>query len=187
MDFEAPLDAWYVWFGVALLSVVLFALVVGLPTEPPPDADQAANTVDRVAGSTQQAQASYDHDADEIRVDTTRISLRNEGGTDHASLTFGPVIPVQAVTDVLEAATTEQQALGTAAAKKEQALERLAGGESLSSVRDDIDVTEMELLDAVETTQQHLEESGAEWQPAEGTLHVRTLEFDGTEVALLVV
>jgi hypothetical protein len=51
MNLEAPADAWYVWVGVALVSMTVAGVVGGLPSQPPPDSQTAANTVDRVAVS----------------------------------------------------------------------------------------------------------------------------------------
>ena len=36
--FEAPLDAWYVWLGLAAVSATAVGVVAGLPAAPPPDA-----------------------------------------------------------------------------------------------------------------------------------------------------
>ena len=68
-----------VLFGFVPLAVG--GIVLGLPTQPPPDAAGAANTVDRVANSEVGAAATYEHDATEIRVGTRQLWLRNVGST----------------------------------------------------------------------------------------------------------
>ncbi len=94
MDLEAPVDAWYVWLAVSIVSIALVGIVLGLPTGPPPDANEAANTIERTAGSTYETSSAYEHDADEIRIDGPTVSLRNEHGTAHSSLSYGTVVPV---------------------------------------------------------------------------------------------
>ncbi|MBX0285592.1 DUF7283 family protein [Haloarcula salinisoli] len=95
MDFEAPVDAWYVWVGVAIASVAFAGIALSLPSQPPPDAAEAANTVDEVSGSSYNASATYEHDADEVKIDVKRIGMRNEGGTEWASIAFGTMTPVR--------------------------------------------------------------------------------------------
>jgi len=47
MDWEAPVDAWSVWLAVALVSIAVAGVVLSFPTGPPPDANQAANAIER--------------------------------------------------------------------------------------------------------------------------------------------
>jgi len=94
MDWEAPVDAWSVWLAVALVSIAVAGVVLSFPTGPPPDANQAANAIERTTGSVHDASASYDHDADEVKLERTTISLRNEHGTTHSSLAYGTFVPV---------------------------------------------------------------------------------------------
>ena len=93
MDLEAPADGWYVFFGVAVVSVAMGGIALGFPTTAPPDANRAANAVDRAAGSELNATASYDHDAAFFWLDGKQIALRNEGGTTHESIAFGTMTP----------------------------------------------------------------------------------------------
>jgi len=89
MDLEAPADAWYVWLGVALVSVAFAGVALSLPTVPPPDAGAAANTIDEVAATEYGASASYEHDADRFRMGLKQVWLRSEGGTSHSTIAFG--------------------------------------------------------------------------------------------------
>lgn len=112
MDFEAPVDAWYVWIAVGIVSIAIAGVAIGLPSGPPPDANQAANTVDGVTGSSYEASGSYEHDADEVRIDGKQISMRNEHGTSHASLAFGTMVPVmdhEAPASVAYGASVEEE------------------------------------------------------------------------------
>lgn len=171
MDLEAPVDAWYVWFGVAVASVAIAGIALSLPSQPPPDASGAANTIDRVAGSTQVADATIDHDADEIRLDTTRLSMRNDGGTAHAAVAFGPLTPVAAVED------------GT----MREALRAILRGAPPSSVLDRSafeSLDEGDLHTAAATARTERLDSTPEWRPSD-ELHVRTLELDGEKVVLI--
>ncbi|AHG00753.1 hypothetical protein HALLA_05955 [Halostagnicola larsenii XH-48] len=52
MELEAPADAWYVWLALSIVSIAIVGIVLGLPTGPPPDANEAANTIERTAGNT---------------------------------------------------------------------------------------------------------------------------------------
>jgi hypothetical protein len=92
--FEAPLDAWYVWVGLAVVSGVAAGVVTGLPAAPPPDATGAAETVDAVAASEH---ATTDErplpNAEAVRVGTDSLSLRGPGGSAHARFGYGPVTP----------------------------------------------------------------------------------------------
>jgi len=64
MELESPADAWYVWFGVALVSLAFVGVVASFPTEPPPDTAEAADAIDRVTASGYNATAEYEHNAD---------------------------------------------------------------------------------------------------------------------------
>lgn len=174
MDFEAPVDAWYVWIGVVIVSVVLAGVVLSLPSQPPPDATEAANTIDRVTASPQIAEASYEHGGEESRIDTKRIALRNDGGTDHASVAFGSLTPLSAVGNET----------------KRDALLLVLEGAPLSSVLEMEayeSVTETELRNATENTRRQLTEGNrsSAWRPSDGELHVRTVELDGDKITLV--
>lgn len=182
MDFEAPVDAWYVWLGVAAVSVALAGVVLSLPSQPPPDAVEAANTIDRVAASTYTADASYEHDAAEVRIGVSRVSMRNDGGTDHASVAFGPLTPLAAAASI---DGTERPD----AAEEYAALEAVLHGEHPSAVVEEFDGVddEAQLYDATAEARAAVETDDEllEWVPATGTLHVRRIELDG-EVVVLV-
>jgi hypothetical protein len=95
--FEAPLDAWYVWLGLAAVSATAVGVVAGLPAAPPPDAAGAAETVDRIAASDHGTVAERPlPNTAAIRVGTDTLSLRGPGGTTHATVGYGPVTPAAA-------------------------------------------------------------------------------------------
>lgn len=96
MELESPIDAWYVWIGVALISVGFAGVAVSLPSEAPPDAGTAANAVEDVATSSFNSSVTYDHQAQEVWIDTRTIALRNDGGTARATISFGTMTPVRA-------------------------------------------------------------------------------------------
>lgn len=172
MEFESPVDAWYVWFGVAVASLAIAGVALSLPTQPSPDATGAANAIDRVAGSTQVAWTTVTHDADQIRLGTTRLSMRNEGGVTHAAVAFGPMTPVFAVDNLTQRGALRAILHGTPPAT---VLDRPAYRS----------VTEAELRDTAQATRETLHGQRPEWQPADGQLHVRTVDLDG-EVVVLV-
>lgn len=92
--FDAPLDAWYVWVGLAVVSGTAAGVVTGMTAVPPPDATGAAETVDGVAASEY---ATTDErvlpNAEAVRVGADSLSLRGPGGTTHARFGYGPVTP----------------------------------------------------------------------------------------------
>lgn len=174
MDLEAPVDAWYVWFGVVLASAAIAGVAVALPTQPPPDAAEAANTIDSVAGSTHIAGASFEHTATEVRIDTARISMRNDGGTSHAAVAFGSVTPVAAVADptIRDAFEAILHGRHPRAVLEAQAFDSLE---------------ESDLRRAAERARKERLEAGPVWRPASGTLHVRQVQLDGRRVVLVDV
>lgn len=95
--FDAPLDAWYVWIGLAAASGVALSVASVLPAAPPPDAAGAATVIDSTAASRYPSTGSHPLEAtNAIRVGTDSLSLRGPGGTEHAALGYGPVTPAVA-------------------------------------------------------------------------------------------
>ncbi|WP_158057580.1 DUF7283 family protein [Halorussus halophilus] len=92
--FDAPVDAWYVWLGVALASTTAFGLAASLPDEPPPDAAGVAATVDAVAASQHATTATHPLGADAVKLAPNRVALRADGTVAHATFAYGPVVPV---------------------------------------------------------------------------------------------
>jgi hypothetical protein len=91
--FQIPADAVPVWLGVSLVSLTVFGVVVDAPTTTPPEAAALAQTVDSVAASPYSATAKHPLDARSIRLGPSRVALRNDGGTTHATFAYGPVTP----------------------------------------------------------------------------------------------
>jgi hypothetical protein len=89
-----PADSWYVWLGLATVSVAVLGTATGLPTAAPPDPTPVARTVDAVASSPRPATAEHPLEATAVRVDPDGISLRTDGGSARESLAYGPVTPV---------------------------------------------------------------------------------------------
>lgn len=93
--FDAPLDAWYVWVGLAAVATTALGVAASMPAAPPPDAAGAATTVDGVAASDHAAVGEHPlSNADAVRVGRDTLALRGAGGTAHARLGYGPVTPV---------------------------------------------------------------------------------------------
>lgn len=92
--FGVPLDSWYVWIGLAVVSSTAFGVVTTLPSAAPPDAAGAARTVDSVATSEYAATGRHPlSNAEAVRIGTDSISVRGAGGTEHAAFGYGPVVP----------------------------------------------------------------------------------------------
>lgn len=99
--FDAPLDAWYVWLGLAVVSAVAAGVVTAMPAAPPPDATGAAETVDGVAvGAYATVEERTLPNANMVRVGTDSLSLRGPGGTAHARFGYGPATPAASTPDL---------------------------------------------------------------------------------------
>lgn len=93
--FEVPLDAWYVWIGLAVIASATVGVASTLPSALPPDAAGSARTVDSVAASEHAAVGKHPlSNAESVRIGADSISLRGPGGTEHAAFGYGPVTPV---------------------------------------------------------------------------------------------
>lgn len=169
MDWEAPVDGWYVWLGVALVSVWLATFALGLPSQPPPDATRAANTIDRVSSSSHQAEAAYEHDAGEIKIGTKQVWMRNDGGITQESVAFGSLTPVHAVEDD----------------NRQEALERIVNGQHPRAVLEDYSFGAAALLNEATDARERIDQQGAEWRPAEDVLHVRKIEIADETLVLV--
>lgn len=91
--FDVPVDAWYVYLGLAIVSGATVTLAGAMPAAAPPDANGAARTVDSVAASQHASVGSHPlADANAVRVGSDTLSLRGPGGTAHAGLGYGPVV-----------------------------------------------------------------------------------------------
>lgn len=166
MDFEAPVDAWYVWLGIVFVSVVFLGLVFELPTQAPPDADGAGNVVEELATAGYAASATYEHSADEIRLDTTRIALRNDGGIDRTQIQFGTIVPV-------EAAENESH--------------RTVLSRAVTAKASDIRPPSTDLRIAIDETVDTFEGNQMEWQPAHSPLRMRVVTVEGERFVLVSV
>ncbi|WP_415378740.1 hypothetical protein [Halosimplex sp. TS25] len=166
MDFEAPADAWYVFLGVSIVSVAMFGVVQALPSEPPPDGNAVANTVDDVAGSGYNATGTYEHDADEYFVHSEGIRLRNDGGRSYASISFGELAPVWPDDD----------------------LKDVLDGVQVSDVYGSPSDFETAYKDSQEAAEDRLDDGDeADWLPADGRLRIRHVVWKDTHVTLVDV
>ncbi|MFC7237514.1 hypothetical protein ACFQS4_04660 [Saliphagus sp. GCM10025317] len=160
MDWDAPLDAWYVWMAVALVSLAVAGVALAVPTGPPPDANGAANAIDRIAASPYQASGSYAHDGDEVRVTARTIELRNRHGTSHATVSFGTVVPASGV----------------------RGLENVTYGAAYENEYDEPYVPpEYRFLEAVDDAAS----ASPEWRPATGDVVVRRVTLDSRLLEIL--
>ena len=84
--FETPVDALYVWAGLAVVSLVTLGIAVQTPRAAPPDAAEFADTVDAVGASEYPATAEHPSRATAARIGPDRVALRNDGGRASATL-----------------------------------------------------------------------------------------------------
>ncbi|WP_459194398.1 DUF7283 family protein [Halosimplex sp. J119] len=166
MDLEAPADAWYIFLGVSIVSAAMFGVVQALPSQPPPDGNVVANTVDEVAGSGYNASGTYEHDADEYFVDSEGIRLRNDGGESMAAVAYGELAPVWPDDD----------------------LKAVLDGVDVNDVYSDPSDFESAYEDSQEAAIDRLEDDDeSDWLPADGRLRVRHVVWDDVHVTLVDV
>lgn len=155
---DVPLDSWYAWLGLSLAGVALFGAASGLPTVPPPNADAAAETVDRASAAEYASTAEHPLDATAVRIGTRRIALRNDAGTAHATFAFGPVTPVPA---------------------NDSALRDVVHGAHPSTAFDSPEAFRQAIVDA------RARGSEAPWREVDRTLLVRSTTWEGVDVVLV--
>jgi hypothetical protein len=91
--FDTPADAWYVWIGVAAVSIAALGTALALPGTAPPPADRVAAAIDAVAASEHRATDTVSLEADRMRLGPERLALESGGRTAHAAFAYGPVVP----------------------------------------------------------------------------------------------
>jgi len=89
-----PIDAWYVWLGASLVSLIVLGVAVTAVPDPPSEAPAAAETVDAVAASEPPASGRHPIDADRVRVGAYRLTIESEE-TRTVPVRYGPVTPAQ--------------------------------------------------------------------------------------------
>jgi len=92
--FDTTADVWPTWLGLVAASLAVAGVAAGLPAAPPPDPDPVAATIDAVAASDHPERETVAVDAEEVRIEPRRLTLRSHGGTAHAAL-GDPVVPVR--------------------------------------------------------------------------------------------
>ncbi|WP_226012407.1 DUF7283 family protein [Halomicrobium salinisoli] len=93
--FDVPVDAWYVWLGVAAASLTALGTVGALPSGTPPDAAATADAIDRVAAGPPGSSGVRAVDAREWRIGPQQVQLRDDDGRAAAAFAYGPVTPVR--------------------------------------------------------------------------------------------
>lgn len=156
MDWEAPVDGWYVWLAVALVSIAFVGIAMSLPSGPPPDANRAANTIDDVTGSNYEASARMEHDADAVKIEGRVIEMRNDHGTSHSSLAFDEVVLVNG----------------------HDRLENLVYGTPVEEEYDEFETSPEYANTIVQDDIGDAWDDRSEWHEANGELVVRTVSWD---------
>ncbi|EFW90748.1 hypothetical protein ZOD2009_16418 [Haladaptatus paucihalophilus DX253] len=161
--FDAPLDAWYVWLGVTVVSFAVLGVAIELPTAPPPNAASVADTVDSVAGCTYTATAEHPLSARKIKLGPRRLGLNGKGGIAHATFAYGPVVPV--VPD------------GGRRSDSTSRLNRVLSGSPPSAVFD----SPADFRAAIRESRDHQ----SVWRRAHSTLRVRCVSWEGVDATLV--
>jgi len=163
MDFEAPMDAWIVYIGVAFVSSTMLVFALGLTGTPAPNANAAANTIDLVGDRSVSATAEYEHDGDSFWIDRQQIVLRNDGGTSRATIAFGEITP----------------------AYYDERLADVTYGSPITG--DNTFDSTGEFLATVEAAQQHSANNRPDWQSANGVVRAKKVIVGGEHVILVDV
>lgn len=153
--FDVPVDALYVWLGVATASLVAFGVAVALPAASPPDAAGAARAADAVAVGPPGAEGSHALAAERIELGPHRVGLAGPGGRAHATFSYGPVTP----------------------ASGDGRLERVLGGERPHAVFDS--------RSAFATAVRPPAEPDPEWEPAPDRLRIRRVSWGEVNATLV--
>ena len=153
--FDVPIDGWYAWLGVAAVSVLALGLTTTLPSAPPPEAAPAAEAIDRTAASDHEATAEIPVDARQIHLGRHQIGLRNDAGTAHASLAYGPVV----------------------SSRSDPRLEAVLHGESPARAFE----SEAAFGETIATTRA----AEPDWKPVEGPILVRRVFWGDVDVTLV--
>lgn len=161
MDLGGQAEEWYIYVGMAMFGLALVGIVLNLPTAAGPDANVAANTIDRVAGSQYNASAEYDHDAEFYWVGVEQLAMRNENGKSTQSISFGQMTP----------------------AKQYPKLEAVLHGASPAAEFSD----PSDFQARAETARDNVDLNDPEWIKAGEKLHVRTVIWGGTKVVLVAM
>jgi len=91
-----PIDAWYVWLGVALVSLAVLGVAAVATPEPPSTAEAAADTIEEVAASRAPATGRHPIDAERVRIDAYTLTI--DGDT--ATLDYGKMTPAPRGSDL---------------------------------------------------------------------------------------
>ena len=153
--FDVPIDAWYLWVGLAAASVLVLGVVLSLPTTPAPDAAGAADAVDTAAASAYDDVIQRPLPADRVKLGPNRISLRDGDATAHASFAYGPVTPVSEGTLLWEVVRGASPAH---VFDSPRAFRRAA-----ASARDE----------------------SPDWRESDGTLRIKRISWEGVDVTLV--
>lgn len=92
--FDAPIDAWYVWLGVAAASLVIAGVALSAHSTPAPATGSVADTVDATAAESYGATGVHPIRADAVRLSSHQIALERDDQTASATFEAGPVTPV---------------------------------------------------------------------------------------------
>ncbi len=89
-----PVDAWYVFIALSIVSTVVAGLTIDLSAAAAPSATPAAETIDAVAAGPAPSVGRHPLAADRVRIGPTRIAVDRDGTVDETRYRFGPVVPV---------------------------------------------------------------------------------------------
>lgn len=92
--FDTPADAPPLLVALSLVSTALAGVAFAATPPPAPAASPLAGTIDAVAAADTTAVETRRVDAEALRLTPHEVGVRGDGGTAHAQLAYGPVVPV---------------------------------------------------------------------------------------------
>jgi len=92
--FDTPVDAWYLWVGLAVASLAVLGTALLVAAGTPTGAARVADAIDEVAASPYLATETVALDGEALRLGPSRLALRTRAGIAHATLAYAPVTPV---------------------------------------------------------------------------------------------
>ncbi|WP_232687338.1 DUF7283 family protein [Halobacterium zhouii] len=92
---DVPADVPPVLVALSLVSTTLFGVALAVRPSPVPRVQPLAATVDAVAAADHSGAETTQIGALAVKIGEHELAVRGPGGTAHASLSYGPVVPVR--------------------------------------------------------------------------------------------
>lgn len=92
---DVPADVPPVLVALSLVSTTLLGVALAGQPTPAPRASLLASTIETVAAADYPGAETRPIRASAIRIEPHELSVRDDGGTSHAAIAYGPIVPVR--------------------------------------------------------------------------------------------